>query len=151
MALRKYFKRKSDELESDSSNNELPQQVLQGETTSLSTQKDVAQEPQRKKQCVELPVSQKKKLYKAKLSYKKDWKTKYPWVCCNDPSEGMFCGTCQKWGRCPAVSRGEWTTRGITNWNHATELLKQHADSQWHRDAAATAAMTEQSREGKSS
>ena len=41
-------------------------------------------------------------------------------------------------------------TRGITDWNNGTELLKQHADSQWHRDAAATAVMARQAESGKS-
>ena len=43
--------------------------------------------------------------------------------------QDMFCETCLKWGNPPAGSRGAWKTRGITNWNHGTELLKQHADS----------------------
>ena len=94
--------------------------------------------------------SEKKELYKAKLSYKKNWETKYPWVYCNNASEGMFCSICKRWGKPPAGSRGAWTTRGITDWNHATELLKQHADSQWHRNAAAMAAMAEQAEKGKS-
>ena len=62
----------------------------------------------------------------------------------------MFCGTCQKWGKSPSRSQGAWTTRGIKDWNHATELLKLHGNSQWHRDAAATAAMAEQAERGKS-
>ena len=62
----------------------------------------------------------------------------------------MFCETCQKWGNPPAGSRGAWSTRGVTDWNHATELLKQHADSQWHRHAAATAAMAQQLESGQS-
>ena len=136
MALRKYFKRKGDELQSSES--------LENEASSLS------EESQRKKQHIDVTASQKKKLYKAKLSYKKDWETKYPWVYCNDAREGMFCGTCKRWGKPPAGSRGAWTTRGIMDWNHATELLKQHADSQWHRDAAAAAAMAEQAERGKS-
>jgi hypothetical protein len=136
MALRKYFKRKGDELQSSES--------LESEASSLS------EESQRKKQHIDVTASQKKKLYKAKLSYKKDWETKYPWVYCNDAREGMFCGTCKRWGKPPAGSRGAWTTRGIMDWNHATELLKQHADSQWHRDAAAAAAMAEQAERGKS-
>ena len=82
--------------------------------------------------------------YKAKLSYKKKWEEKYPWVSCVSPADGMFCSICQKWGKPPAKSRGGWTTRGITDWNHASELLKQHADSLWHGDAAATAAMAQQ-------
>ena len=62
----------------------------------------------------------------------------------------MFCETCLKWGNPPAGSRGAWKTRGITDWNRDTELLKQHADSQWHRDAAATAVMARQVESGKS-
>ena len=97
-----------------------------------------------------LTPCEKKRIYKAKLSYKKEWEKKYPWVTCKDPSDGMFCETCLKWGNPPAGSRGAWKTRGITDWNHGTELLKQHADSQWHRDAAATAVMARQVESGKS-
>ena len=68
----------------------------------------------------------------------------YPWVTCELPSDVMFCSTCQKWGSPPAWSRGTWTIRVVTDWNHATELLKQHAGSQWHREAGATAAMAHQ-------
>ena len=57
----------------------------------------------------------------------------------------MFCKVCQERGIPPAGSRGGWKTRGITDWNHATELLQQHAGSQWHRDAAVTAVMAHQS------
>ena len=56
----------------------------------------------------------------------------------------MFCSICQQWGNPPAGSRGAWTTRGITDWNHASELSKQHSDSMWHRDSATTAAMAQQ-------
>ena len=72
------------------------------------------------------------------------------WVKCKDPSDGMFWEICQKWGKPPAGSRGAWITRGITDWNHATESLKKHAASQWHRDASATAVMAKQSESGKS-
>ena len=147
MSLKSYFplKRKSDGPE-DSSD----QATQQHADSSSSTQSDTAEEPRRKKQHVDITASEKKKLYKAKLSYKKDWEERYPWLSCNDPSKGMFCSTCLKWGKPPAGSRGAWTTRGITDWNHATELLKQHTESQWHRDAAATAAMAEQAERGKS-
>ena len=47
-------------------------------------------------------------------------------------------------------SKGAWKTGGITGRNHGTELLKQHADSYWHRDAAATALMERQAESGKS-
>ena len=98
--------------------------------------------PQRKKQ----HLTEKKKEYKAT----KEWKNKYSWVACSNPGEGMSCGTCRKWGKCPPGSKGALTTRGMVDWNHATELLRQHADSQWHRDLAATAAMAEQVDSGES-
>ena len=31
------------------------------------------------------------------------------------------------------------TTRGIVDWKHATELLKQHSGSKWHQDSSITA------------
>lgn len=40
--------------------------------------------------------------------------------------------------------------RGILDWNHATDMLKKHANSQWHRDASATAAMAQQTESGMS-
>ena len=81
-----------------------------------------------------MSVTTSKKKYKAKLSYKKEWEIHYPWL------HGMFCKTCQKYGNAPAGCRGAWTTRGVKDWNHATDLLKQHMVSQWHTDAAVTAA-----------
>ena len=67
---------------------------------------------------------------------------------CANPTDGMFCAVCQKWGRPPAGTRGAWTTKGVNDLNHATELLKHHADSKWHRDAAAYAAMAKQAEGG---
>ena len=32
-------------------------------------------------------------------------------------------------------------TRRIVDWNHATELLKQHSGSKWHQDSSITARM----------
>ena len=32
-------------------------------------------------------------------------------------------------------------TRGIIDWNYATELLKQHSGSKWHQDSSITARM----------
>ena len=102
--------------------------------------------PQQKKQ--HLTAGERKKMYKSKLTFKKEWEKKYPWVTCTDASKGMFCRTCQKWGSPSAGSRGAWTAREVSDWNHATELLKQHAHSQCHRDAAATAAMAQQVESG---
>ena len=56
----------------------------------------------------------------------------------------MFCRLCQKSGTAPATARGVWTTRGIKDWNHATELLKLHSQSKWHRDSVVFARMAEQ-------
>ncbi len=87
-----------------------------------------------------------RKVYKARLSYKKQWEQTYPWVYCKDPSEGMFCKLCQKRGNPPPTARGAWTTRGMKDWNHATEQLKEHSQSKskWHRDAIIYARMAEQ-------
>ena len=35
-------------------------------------------------------------------------------------------------------------SEGIKRWNHATEMLKEHNNSQWHRDAVITSRMAEQ-------
>ena len=46
--------------------------------------------------------------------------------------------------------KSAWKTRKITDWKCGTVLLKKHADSHWHRDAAATAVMARQKESGKS-
>ena len=86
-------------------------------------------------------AQQKKKCYKKKLSYKKVWEKVYPWVQCEDPKVAMFCSLCKKWGRPPPSANGGWTTRGIIDWNHATELLKQHSRCEWHHDSSITVKM----------
>ena len=88
--------------------------------------------------------SEKKKAYKAKLSYRKQWESKYPWVYCTDIAQGMFCKLCQQKVNPPATARGAWTSRGMKDWNHATELLKLHNESSWHRDAVVYSRMAEQ-------
>ena len=98
-------------------------------------------EPSRKKP--NTSIQEKKKMYKAQLSYKSDWEKQYPWVQCKDPKDGMFCTTCIKWGNPPPSAKGGWTSRGIVDWNHATELLKQHVNSKWHKDAAVAGIMAQ--------
>lgn len=76
------------------------------------------------------------------LSYRSQWKSKYPWVFCDDVRNGMFCKLCQKFGKPPATACGAWTTRGNVDWNHGTELLKSHNESNWHKDSALTGRTT---------
>ena len=45
----------------------------------------------------------------------------------------MFCTI---WGHPTAGSRGGWTNKGVTDWSHATELLRAHGESRCHRDVA---------------
>ena len=82
--------------------------------------------------------------YRHRLSYRKEWEKTYPWVFCDSPVTGMFCKICQKYGKPPATARRAWTSRGVTDWNHATELLKLHNQSKWHQDGVITARMAEQ-------
>ena len=90
--------------------------------------------------------AQKRKLYKARLSYKKEWEQKYPWVYCDDPKQGMFCKLCQKRGNAPSTARGAWTTRGIQDWNHLLNNSRNIA-SQNVTDAVIQARMAEQGKE----
>ena len=53
----------------------------------------------------------------------------------------MFNRICQKYGQPPLKTKGGWTSRGICDWNHATELLKLHDSAKWHKDAAIAARM----------
>ena len=94
----------------------------------------------------EYSKAQTRKLYKARLSYKKEWEQKYPWVYCDNPKQGMFFKLCQKQGNAPSTARGAWTTRGIQDWNHATEQLKEHSQSKCHRDAVIHARMQNKER-----
>ena len=93
-------------------------------------------------------ASEKRRAYVARLSYKREWEKKYPWVFCYDSSKGMFCNIYQKWGQPSAGSRGAWTTRGLTDWKHATELLKSHAWSKCHKDEAVITDMAQQAERG---
>lgn len=51
-------------------------------------------------------ASEKRKVYKSKLSYEKEWESMYPWVTCELPNDGMFCSTCQKWRSPPPFAGG---------------------------------------------
>ena len=73
--------------------------------------------------------AEKKKVYKYRLSYRKEWEQAYPWVYCTDPAKGMFCHLCQKHGNPPVKIKRGWTSRGICDWNHDTELLRVLAHS----------------------
>lgn len=55
----------------------------------------------------------------------------------------MFCKLCQKRGNPPSTARGSWTLWGIKNWNHATELPKDHSQSKWHKVAVIHSRMAE--------
>lgn len=136
MDIRKYLpcKRPSEDQGENKSDSELPEEVHISKPSDL--------------QCSQTESSTKaakKKVYKSKLTYRRQWESTYPWVHCSDPEKGMFCYICQKYGKPPANARGAWTSRGIADWNHATEMLKLHNDSKWHKDAAMAARMAEQS------
>lgn len=134
MDVRQYFppkRTRETEAEVDKTSAEDISQAT-GESSSKScsqTQGDAASTshdllsvpPHSKRQ--HLSASEKRKQYKAKLSYKREWEAKYPWVSCEDVNKGMFCTICQKWGKPTPGSRGAWTSKGITDWSHATELL----------------------------
>ena len=119
------------------------------EVSSLPSSSGEPPPPHSKKQ-QQLSSSEKRRQYKAMLSYKREWEKKYPSVTCQDASKGMFCTVCMKWGHPSAGSRGAWTSKGISDWSHATEVLKLHGESQCHRDAAVSASMSQQAERGKS-
>ena len=52
-----------------------------------------------------------------------------------------------KFWEASATARGAWTVKGVTDWNHTTEMLKQHNDSNDHKDGAISARMAEQAKE----
>ena len=140
MDTRKYFSVKTPDSEA-SSGEESDVEKHEGES-SLVLADDPAVPPAKRKK--HSSVSEKKKQYKAKLSYKKAWEKNHPWLQCTNPQEGMFCTICMKWGKPPPSTKGGWTARGISDWNHASELIKQHESSRWHKDSVFTARMAQQ-------
>ena len=92
----------------------------------------------------QLTKAEKKKEYKSHLTYNPRWEAKYSWLYCNNPEEGMFCRVCQERGTPLQAAKGAWTTRGMKDWNHTTEILKNHNTSQWYRDAIMVSRMAEQ-------
>ena len=143
MDMRKFViqKRKHESNDSSSEDEGSPTEVTVSQsqpkaTSSQAIDKDVG--------TADLQKSQRKRIHKSRLSYRKEWEQEYPWVSCTNVEEGMFCTFCQKSGNSPVTARGAWTTRGIKDWNHATELLKLHNESKWHRDSTVYVQMAEQ-------
>jgi hypothetical protein len=67
---------------------------------------------------------EKKRAYKARLSYKSQWEQKYPWVYCSDVKQGMFCKLCQERGNPPApTARGE-RSQGLEPCNGVIEAAQ---------------------------
>ncbi len=50
------------------------------------------------------------------------------------------------YGPASATARGAWTVKGVKDWNHATEMLKQHNASKCHKDSVVSARMAEQAK-----
>ena len=109
MDIRKYFSVKTPDSEA-SSGEESDVEKHEGES-SLVLADDPAVPPAKRKKLSSL--SEKKKQYKAKLSYKKAWEKNHPWLQCTNPQEGMFCTICMKWGKPSPSTKGGWTARGI--------------------------------------
>ena len=104
MDIRNYFSCKRTVDESTSSEPDNSTQANLGDS-SFTLEHDVTLAPQKKKP--HLSSTEKRLAYKAKLSYKKKWEDRYPWVTCENPTNGMFCSTCQKWGYPPTGPRGD--------------------------------------------
>ena len=61
---------------------------------------------------------------KARFSYRKHWEIQHP----KEVTCGMFCKLCQQASNPPPFARVvTWMSRGINDWNHASELLKLHS------------------------
>ena len=96
----------------------------------------LAEYPQGKKQ--HLTTGEKRKLYKLTImNGKRSMLGSCAWI----PLMECFLLFAR---RPQASTRSAWTTKGVGDRNRATEHLRQHANSKWHRDAAASAAMAKQ-------
>ena len=144
MDIRSFYSRKRTS-GTESSSEGYPESELTSDSEKATSSSETTP---RKKVC--LSQAEKKKVYKASLSFRKEWEKLFPWVACEDPKTGMFCKICCEWGNPPPGSRGAWTSRGITDWNHGKEQLKKHAESQWHKDALVKSTMAKQTESGGS-
>ena len=94
MDSRDYFSRK----EADSHRY----QAASGDAQSLThttVDDEEHQQPKKKKSSILLHVKRRESTRQNFPT--KEWEKKYPWVTCKDPSDGMFCETCLKWGNPP--------------------------------------------------
>ncbi len=84
MDIRNYFTRKrtASEATGAGTSAEASQADLEGASQSG------AEPPQAKKK---LSSREQRAAYRSKLSYKKAWEEKYPWVSCDNPLDVMFC------------------------------------------------------------
>ncbi len=78
-------------------------------------------------------VTERMRQYKENLQYNPEWKTKWLWMEYSEEDGGMFCSVCKTHGRPPVQARGAWVERLINNWIDVTELMKKHANSEWHK------------------
>ena len=130
MDIRKYLGKRIQKVQSDKSSGE------ESDTEESLCHADKSKSFMTCPVSNKLSAQQKKKCYKEKLSYKKlilGFSVKILKLAC-------FI-LCKKWERPPPSAKGGWTTREIVDWNHATELLKQHSRYKWHQDSSITARM----------
>ena len=66
---------------------------------------------------------EKKRAYKARLSYKSQWEQKYPWVYCSDVKQGMFCKLCQEPSNCKGGMDGK-RSQGLEPCNGVIEAAQ---------------------------
>ena len=125
-----------------------PRKRVRAESGGESDQEDVGDLPPTNSQGLlggsVSSKAQQRKLYKARLSYKKEWEQN---ILGCIAKQGMFCKLCQKRGNPPSTARGAWTARGVQDWKHTTEQLREHGHSKWQRDAILHARMAEQGEE----
>ena len=93
------------------------------------------QEPPKKKQ--HLNPSEKTRIYKAKLSYRKEWEKKHSCVSGALASILVMVYPVRhaRSGKPSSGIKRCMENQGITNWNHTTKLPEAAWDSQWHREA----------------
>jgi len=48
--------------------------------------------------------------------------------------QGAFCKHCQKWTKASTKTRGAWVTKPFHNWKKAVAKMKEHSESESHRN-----------------
>jgi len=65
----------------------------------------------------------------------KKWETDFEWLVYDEDLQDAFCKHCQKWAKASNKTGGKWVTKPFHNWKKAVTKMKEHSESESHRNA----------------